>query len=83
MHFLTMLIVGFIIGALARLFMPGRQPAGIIITILLGIAGSYIGGLIGRALGWYATPYDTGIIMSVLGAMLILFIYRLILGKRT
>jgi len=83
MHILVMLIIGLIVGALAKLLMPGRDPGGIIITMLLGVAGSFVAGLIGRAVGWYREPSSgPGIIASVIGAMLLLFIYRLIIGRR-
>jgi uncharacterized membrane protein YeaQ/YmgE (transglycosylase-associated protein family) len=83
MHILAMLIIGLIVGALAKLFMPGKDPGGVIVTMLIGIAGSFIAGFIGRAVGWYRDPGSTpGIIASILGAMLLLFIYRLILGSR-
>jgi uncharacterized membrane protein YeaQ/YmgE (transglycosylase-associated protein family) len=61
--------------------MPGRDPGGIIVTMLLGIAGSFIAGIIGRALGWYAQGQSAGFIASVIGAILILAIYRLIIGR--
>ncbi len=80
MHILWMLIVGLIVGALAKLFMPGRDPGGIIITILLGIAGSFIAGFIGRAVGWYGPHQGAGIVASIIGAMILLLIYRLIVG---
>ena len=54
MHFIWMLIVGLVVGALAKLIVPGRDPGGIFVTMLIGIAGSFIAGMIGRALGWYA-----------------------------
>jgi uncharacterized membrane protein YeaQ/YmgE (transglycosylase-associated protein family) len=77
------LIVGLIVGALAKLFMPGRDPGGIIITILLGIAGAFLAGFLGRAAGWYRdVSTGPGIIASVLGAMLILLVYRLVIGRR-
>lgn len=83
MHILAMLIVGLIVGALAKLFMPGKDPGGIIVTILLGIAGSFVAGFIGRALGMYREPASgPGIIMSIVGAMILLGIYRLIIGRR-
>lgn len=83
MHILVMLIIGLIVGALAKLLMPGKDPGGIIITMLLGVAGSFVAGLIGRAVGWYREPSSgPGIIASVIGAMLLLFIYRLIVGRR-
>ncbi|MGZ3441042.1 MAG: GlsB/YeaQ/YmgE family stress response membrane protein [Polyangia bacterium] len=83
MHILAMLIVGLIVGALAKLFMPGKDPGGIIVTILLGIAGSFVAGMLGRVLGMYKDPASgPGIIASIIGAMLLLGVYRLILGRR-
>jgi uncharacterized membrane protein YeaQ/YmgE (transglycosylase-associated protein family) len=77
------LIIGLIVGALAKLFMPGRDPGGVIITMLLGVAGSVLAGFLGRALGWYHSPSEgPGIIASIIGAMLLLFIYRLAVGRR-
>ena len=84
MHILAMLIIGLIVGALAKLFMPGRDPGGIIVTMLLGIAGSFVAGWIGRAVGLYRDPASgPGIIASIIGAMVLLFIYRLVIGRRT
>ncbi len=82
MHFIWMLIVGLIVGALAKLIMPGTDPGGIIVTMLLGVAGSFMAGLIGRALGWYAAGQPAGFIASVIGAILLLAIYRAIIGRR-
>ena len=82
MQILATLVIGLIIGAIAKLLMPGKDPGGIIVTILLGIAGAFVGTYIGRALGWYAPGASAGFIMSVAGAMLLLFIYRLFM-KRT
>jgi uncharacterized membrane protein YeaQ/YmgE (transglycosylase-associated protein family) len=83
MEIITMIVVGLIVGALAKLFMPGRDPGGIIVTILLGIAGSFVAGFIGRAIGWYRTPGSgPGIIASIIGAMIILAIYRVVAGRR-
>ena len=80
---LATLIIGLIVGALAKLLMPGRDPGGIIITILLGIAGAFIAGFLGRAIGWYRDPSQgPGILASVVGAMLLLAIYRLAIGRR-
>jgi uncharacterized membrane protein YeaQ/YmgE (transglycosylase-associated protein family) len=84
MHILWMLIIGLIVGALAKLFMPGKDPGGIIVTMLLGIAGSFVAGWIGRLFGLYRDPASSpGIIMSILGAMFLLLIYRLVLTRRT
>jgi uncharacterized membrane protein YeaQ/YmgE (transglycosylase-associated protein family) len=83
MHILYMVVIGLIVGALAKLFMPGRDPGGILITIALGIAGSVVAGWIGQALGLYrAREPGPGIIASILGAMLLLFIYRMVVGRR-
>ncbi len=81
MHLLWMIVVGLIVGALAKLIMPGRDPGGIIVTMLLGIAGSVVAGLIGRAVGWYSEGQSAGFIASVVGAIVILAIYRLIIGR--
>jgi uncharacterized membrane protein YeaQ/YmgE (transglycosylase-associated protein family) len=78
MHVIWMLIVGLVVGALAKLIVPGRDPGGIIITMLLGIAGSFIAGGIGHALGWYATGQSAGFIASVVGAIVLLVIYHAI-----
>ena len=83
MHILWMIIVGLIVGALAKLIMPGRDPGGIIITILLGIAGSVLAGWIGRVVGWYQPGQSAGFIASIIGAVIILAIYRVIVGRRT
>jgi uncharacterized membrane protein YeaQ/YmgE (transglycosylase-associated protein family) len=74
---LWMLIVGLIVGALAKLIMPGRDPGGIFITMLLGVAGALIAGFIGRLLGLYAPGQHAGFLMSILGAILLLAVYRL------
>jgi uncharacterized membrane protein YeaQ/YmgE (transglycosylase-associated protein family) len=82
MHILYMLIVGLIAGAIAKLVMPGKDPGGIIVTILLGIAGSFTAGFLGRALGWYQDPGSgPGIIASAIGAILLLGIYRIVIGR--
>jgi uncharacterized membrane protein YeaQ/YmgE (transglycosylase-associated protein family) len=82
MHFIWMLIVGLVVGALAKLIMPGRDPGGIIVTMLLGVAGSFVAGLIGRGLGWYAEGQSAGFITSVIGAVALLAVYHAIV-KRT
>lgn len=83
MGLIATLIVGLIVGALAKLLMPGRDPGGFIITILLGIAGSFVAAFLGRAVGWYRDPGSgPGIIASVLGAMVLLLLYRLVIGRR-
>lgn len=82
MQFLWMLIIGLIIGAIAKLIMPGKDPGGIIVTMLIGIAGALLAGFLGRALGWYQEGDAAGFIASVIGAILLLLIYRLITGNR-
>ena len=82
MEILWWILFGLVVGAIAKLLMPGKDPGGWIVTILLGIAGSFVGGFVARALmgGENST---VGFIGSVLGAILLLFIYRLIAGRRT
>jgi uncharacterized membrane protein YeaQ/YmgE (transglycosylase-associated protein family) len=83
MHLLWSLIVGLIVGALAKLLMPGRDPGGIIITMLLGIAGSVVARLLGHAIGLYHQGENgPGIIASVIGAVILLAIYRVVIGRR-
>lgn len=77
LHFIWMCIIGLVAGALAKLIMPGKDPGGIIITMLLGIAGSLVAGFLGRALGLYEPGQGAGLIMSVVGAIVLLVIYRL------
>jgi len=77
-HFLWMCLIGLLAGAVAKLLMPGRDPGGILITILLGIAGSVVGGYLGRALGLYREGQTAGFLMSVLGAILLLMVYRML-----
>lgn len=74
--FLVMIILGLIVGAVAKFVMPGDDPGGIIVTILIGIAGALVGGFIGRAVGIYAEGQPAGFLMSVLGAVVLLFGYR-------
>jgi len=69
-------IFGVIVGAIAKLLMPGRDPGGILVTMALGIAGALIGGLIGRGLGWYGPNQSAGYLMSIVGAIVLLAIYR-------
>lgn len=82
MDILATLVVGLIVGALAKLVMPGKDPGGFIITILLGVAGAFIAGWLGHAVGWYEVGEGPGIIMSVIGAVILLAIYRAVIGRR-
>lgn len=72
------LVIGLLVGAIAKLLMPGKDPGGCIITILLGIAGAFIAGYLGQAVGWYQPGQPAGFIASVIGAMLLLLLYRLL-----
>ncbi len=83
MHLIGQIIFGLIVGIIAKLLMPGRDPGGFIITILLGIAGSVLGGWIGRAMGFYGPGQAAGWIMSIIGAVILLLIYRFAVGRRT
>jgi uncharacterized membrane protein YeaQ/YmgE (transglycosylase-associated protein family) len=76
------ILFGLIVGALAKLVMPGRDPGGIIVTMALGIAGALVGGMIGRALGWYGPNDGAGFLVSFLGAVLLLWIYRAFIVRR-
>ena len=82
MHIIVTLIVGLIVGALAKLIMPGKDPGGVIVTILLGIAGAFVAGLLGHALGWYQVGDGPGILASIVGAVILLAIYRAVIGRR-
>ncbi|MBX3160170.1 MAG: GlsB/YeaQ/YmgE family stress response membrane protein [Deltaproteobacteria bacterium] len=82
MHILWMLIIGLVVGAIAKLIMPGKDPGGILITMLIGVAGSLIAGLIGRSLGWYQQGESAGFIASIVGSLILLGIYRLAVGRR-
>ncbi|GAT33152.1 hypothetical protein TSACC_21561 [Terrimicrobium sacchariphilum] len=82
MGILSAIIIGLLVGAIAKLLMPGRDPGGWIITILLGIAGSFVAGFLGRSLGWYQDGEPAGFLASVGGAIIILVLYRLIGGRR-
>ena len=75
-------VFGLIVGALAKLVMPGRDPGGILVTMLLGVAGSVVGGFIGRLLGFYGAGDAAGFIMSTLGAIALLSVYRMINKRR-
>jgi len=77
------ILFGLIVGAVAKLVMPGRDPGGIIVTMAIGIVGALIGGSLGRAVGWYGPNDGAGYIVSILGAVLLLWIYRMIVARRT
>ena len=77
------IVIGGIAGAIAKLLMPGKDPGGCIITVLLGIAGALVAGWLGRLIGWYdANDQGAGFIAAIVGAFILLLIYRLIAGRR-
>lgn len=82
MGILWTLIIGLVVGAIAKLIMPGRDPGGIIVTMLIGVAGAFLAGFLGQNLGWYNQGEGAGFIASVIGALLLLFLYRLFTGRR-
>jgi len=82
MGILAWILFGLVVGVIAKLLMPGRDPGGFIVTILVGIAGAVLGGFIGRAMGFYGPDESAGWIISILGAMLLLFLYRMIARPR-
>jgi len=77
------ILFGLVVGVIAKLLMPGRDPGGFVVTILLGIAGALIGGWIGRALGMYGQNQSAGFFMALLGSIILLAIYRVVIGRRT
>jgi uncharacterized membrane protein YeaQ/YmgE (transglycosylase-associated protein family) len=82
MAILSWIVFGLVIGVIAKLLMPGKDPGGFIVTILLGVAGALIGGFIGRAMGLYTAGQSAGWIMSVLGAIILLALYRMMVRRR-
>jgi uncharacterized membrane protein YeaQ/YmgE (transglycosylase-associated protein family) len=76
MGLIWMACIGLLVGAVAKWIMPGKDPGGIIVTMLLGVAGAFVAGFLGRLVGWYSPGQGAGLIASVLGAMLLLWIYR-------
>lgn len=82
MGILGWILFGLVVGALAKLIMPGRDPGGIIVTMLLGIAGAVLGGFVGRSMGLYAEGEPAGFFMAFLGAVVLLLLYRMFIGRR-
>lgn len=82
MGIISWILFGLVIGIIAKLLMPGRDPGGFIITILLGIAGALLGGFIGRAMGFYGPNESAGWIISILGAIILLALYRMMVRRR-
>jgi uncharacterized membrane protein YeaQ/YmgE (transglycosylase-associated protein family) len=83
MSIIWAIIIGFIVGLVAKFLMPGRDPGGFIITAVLGIVGALVATFLGQAMGLYGAGQSAGFIASVIGAMVVLFVYHLIRGRRT
>jgi uncharacterized membrane protein YeaQ/YmgE (transglycosylase-associated protein family) len=83
MDILGTILIGLIIGVVAKLLMPGKDPGGWIIAIVLGLAGSFLAGFLGRSLGWYEEGETAGFIFSVIGAMILLGLWRAFAGKQS
>jgi len=83
MSVLGWILFGLVVGVVARFLMPGRDPGGFVVTIVLGIVGALLGGLLGRGVGWYQEGDPVGFLMAVLGAILLLVLYRMFVGRRT
>lgn len=82
MAILSWIVFGLVIGIIAKLLMPGKDPGGFIITMLLGIAGALVGGFVGRAMGFYGPNQGAGWLMSILGAIILLALYRMLVRRR-
>jgi uncharacterized membrane protein YeaQ/YmgE (transglycosylase-associated protein family) len=82
MGILSWILFGLVVGIIAKLLMPGRDPGGFIVTILLGIAGALVGGFVGRAMGLYTENEGAGWLMSILGAIVLLALYRMMVRRR-
>jgi uncharacterized membrane protein YeaQ/YmgE (transglycosylase-associated protein family) len=81
MGIIAWICFGLVVGVIAKLLMPGRDPGGFIVTILLGVAGALVGGFIGRAMGFYGPNQGAGWLMSILGAIVLLAIYRMMVRR--
>jgi len=81
MHYVWIVIIGFVVGLIARAVLPGDQKLGLILTAVLGIAGSLVAGFVGQALGWYQAGEGAGFIGSIVGAVVVLFVYTKVAGR--
>ena len=82
MSIIAMLVIGLLVGIVAKFLLPGDDPGGFIVTTLIGIAGSFAAGYIGRAAGWYNEGEPVGFIASVIGAIVLLLLYRMLFGRK-
>ena len=81
MHIIGWIVFGLVVGIVAKFLMPGRDPGGFVLTAVLGIAGALVGGFLGRSLGWYREGDPVGFVVAVLGAILLLVVYRVTAGR--
>ena len=82
MSIVAMIVIGLLVGIVAKFLMPGNDPGGFIVTALLGIAGAFLAGYLGRNAGWYAEGEPVGFLASVVGAIVLLIVYRLLFGRK-
>jgi uncharacterized membrane protein YeaQ/YmgE (transglycosylase-associated protein family) len=82
MHLLLFLLFGLIVGAIARLIVPGREPGGWLVSMILGVCGAFLGGILGRAVGLYREGQSAGFLMSLLGAIVLVVVYHAIMRSR-
>ena len=82
MSIIGWILFGLVVGVIGKLLMPGRDPGGFVITILLGIAGALLGGFVGQSLGIYGEGEPAGFVMAVIGSIILLVLYRLFVGRR-
>lgn len=81
MHIIGWIVFGLIVGIVAKFLMPGRDPGGFVITAILGIVGALVGGYVGRMIGWYGEGDPIGFVMAVVGAIIVLAVYRFTMGR--
>ena len=81
MHIIGWIVFGLVVGIVAKFLMPGRDPGGFVITALLGIGGALVGGFVGRMIGWYGDGDPVGFVMAVIGAVIVLTVYRFTIGR--
>ncbi len=81
MHIIGWILFGLVVGIVAKLLMPGRDPGGFVITAILGIVGALVGGFVGRSIGWYGEGDAVGFVMAVVGSIIVLALYRVSLGR--
>lgn len=80
--FVGWIVIGLLAGAIAKLLIPGKDPGGCFMTILLGIAGALLAGFLGQAIGWYGPGEGAGFVAAIVGALLLLLAYRVVAGRR-